>query len=70
MSEAHIPDGTHKRTLRLDDETTLALQRLAAYEGRSGNAQIKILIREAAAAKGLWTPVRPALVKTGTRVGS
>ncbi|QKG70742.1 toxin-antitoxin system HicB family antitoxin [Erythrobacter mangrovi] len=47
--------------LRLDPAVHAAVERLAADELRSANAQIEILLREALARRGIEIPVsRPA----------
>lgn len=40
----------------MDHETRLALARLANADERTGAAEIRWLIREAAIKRGLWTP--------------
>ena len=50
-------------TLRLDDETTVALRRLATLNERSMAAQLRLMIRAEAAKAGVWTPSAPSLVR-------
>ena len=50
-------------SLRLDEETLLALRRLADAEDRSMAAQVRQLVRAEASKRGLWTPRPPTLVK-------
>lgn len=45
--------------LRLDPAVYAAVERLAAAELRSANAQIEILLREALARRGIAVPVTP-----------
>jgi hypothetical protein len=45
-------------TFSLDEQTALALRRLAMYEERTQAAQLRILIRREAQSKGVWTPQR------------
>ena len=45
--------------VRLDDETLVALRRRAQQEERTMAAQLRIMIRREAQARGLWTPSRP-----------
>lgn len=46
--------------LRLDPKTHAAIERLAANELRSVNAQIELLLREALVARGLRITASPA----------
>jgi hypothetical protein len=46
--------------LRLDPAVHAAIERLAAAELRSANAQIEILLREALAKRGIEVPVGKA----------
>lgn len=50
-------------SLRLDDETLIALRRLAHADDRSMAAQVRILIRREAAQRGLWTPAKPVSIE-------
>ena len=43
-------------TLRLDEETSIALRRLSQAEERSMAAQVRIMVRLEAQRKGLWEP--------------
>jgi hypothetical protein len=43
-------------SLSLDEETTVALRRLAGADERSMAAQLRYMIREAAMRRGLWEP--------------
>ncbi len=43
--------------LRLDPEVDAAIERLAANELRSANAQIEMLLRESLARRGIEVPV-------------
>ena len=49
-----MPDAQHKKAfaLRLDPAVHAAVERLAATELRSANAQIEVLLREALEARG------------------
>jgi hypothetical protein len=50
--------------LRLDEETRIALSRLALAEERSASAQLRHMIRTEAQKRGLWTPsLRPVSVQ-------
>ena len=42
-------------TFSLDEQTALALRRLALHEERTQASQLRILIRREAQAKGVWT---------------
>ena len=54
-------------TFSLDEQTALALRRLAMYEERTQAAQLRILIRREAQSKGVWTPQqRPRVVNTSS----
>ncbi len=48
---------------RLDATTRDALHRLANADDRSMGSMLRMLIREAAAKKGLWVPERPSIVR-------
>lgn len=48
--------------LDLDDETRLALRRLADADDRTAAGVIRHLIKATAQNRGLWTPSRPRLV--------
>ena len=68
VSVALNTDEPHRRlTLRIDEDTMLALQRLADAEDRTKAAQLRILIRAEAQKRGLWTPSRPRAVATTAR---
>jgi len=58
-----VPDAQHKKAfaLRLDPAVHAAVERLAATELRSANAQIEILLREALKRRGIevHTSARP-----------
>jgi hypothetical protein len=54
-------------TLRLDEDTTVALRRLAHAEERSMAAQLRIMIRKSAQERGLWTPSHLHPVKATSR---
>ena len=45
--------------IRLDEDTQVALRRLACAEERTMAAQLRIMIRREAQTRGLWTPARP-----------
>lgn len=49
-------------TLRLDEDTLIALRRIADAEERTMAAQIRLMVRTEAAKRGLWTPRRPTAV--------
>lgn len=51
-------------TLRLDEETTVALRRLATLNERSMAAQLRLMVRTEATKAGVWTPVAPRAVKS------
>ena len=49
--------------VRLDEETLLALRRLADADDRSMAAQLRSMIKAEAAKRGVWTPRRPQAVR-------
>lgn len=53
--------------VRMDDETYTALRRLASAEERSMAAQLRLLVRQEAQKRGLWTYVRPAAVSAASK---
>lgn len=66
-----MPDMKTTFRFWLDDDTRLALQRLANAEDRSMASMLRILVRKAAAERGLWRPTRPSLVDSaGTKAVS
>jgi len=48
--------------IRLDEDTQVALRRLACAEERTMAAQLRIMIRREPQTTGLWTPARPLVV--------
>ncbi|MFN2199968.1 MAG: hypothetical protein ACK2UO_02120 [Caldilineaceae bacterium] len=55
-------------TFSLDEQTALALRRLALHEERTQASQLRILIRREAQAKGVWTPQqRPHVITKASR---
>lgn len=56
-------------TIRLDEDTAIALRRLADSEDRSQAAQLRVMIRSEAQKRGLWTPRRPSVVATALAHG-
>lgn len=53
--------------LELDEDTRVALRRLAVATERSAAGVIRHLIRSEAARKGVWTPEQPRLVRDNAR---
>ena len=53
-------------TLLLDSDTQEALHRLANAEERSMAAQIRIMVREEAMRRGIWTPTLRAVKPTSS----
>jgi len=56
--------------LRLDEDTRVALARLALADERSASAQLRHMIRQEAQKRGLWTPSAPQAVAVRTSAAS
>lgn len=56
--------------LVLDPDTKTALQRLALAEDRSMGSVVRLLVRQAAISRGLWTPQAPSLVPARKNTGT
>ena len=59
MAKQPSKPGKKAFALRLDAEVHSAVERLAASELRSANAQIEMLLREALKARGIEAKVSP-----------
>jgi hypothetical protein len=56
--------------LRLDEDTRVALARLALADERSASAQLRHMIRQEAQKRGLWVPSAPQAVSVRTGAAS